>query len=953
MRSSTQCTVIHLILLIVVVVVVHNPGETLADEERISDYIRRCCISGLRQARTANSCENVSEVNSIPALWLGLCHSTFEVCCSREVDHLSCELGRLAAIEGARCNKFPPANSSSTTGAYADCCRACQVGLAVKASQQNCRDPLFSFLSAIESYRLCCDDAESYFPNYSGSKHRHQDENIPQEGELPILSGETADGTIVLTGDNNDICGEIPNLCAQICENTVEAYECKCHPGFQLDENNVTCSAISEKKNLCPNGYRLDGMQGKCVDIDECKEQLHECKTTQYCHNTIGGYHCLNVKTNECSSGYHFDEKSEECKDDNECEQSPSPCDADQECTNYPGGYKCIKSLLPSPNTLDSSQCGSGFYLKDDGSCVDIDECAQNTTNNCHIHLHKECRNTLGSFFCHCQAGYSLDVTQDRCVDINECSINNHNCLPTQRCDNTIGSYICTRLQSCGTGYTLNAETGICDDDDECALGTHNCPISYDCYNTKGSFRCHRKTTTSTTTTTTTTSTTIRPPLVEKSPNLRYPYGGLTSRKRLPCATGFNRNHLGACVDINECYEGEPCGSHERCINTNGHYRCESLLQCSGGYKSTPDGTSCIDIDECETGEHNCGDTQKCLNRNGGYICACHTGHQMSRLSTGLDTCVDINECTSAQRVCPSNANCFNTIGSYYCECKSGFEKKTDNSQASGDSTAQCFDVDECEAISGLCQQKCVNFWGGYRCSCHMGYQLGQDNRTCNDIDECEVHKDYKLCMGSCVNTAGSYQCSCPRGYTLAADEKTCRDIDECEGSTENHVCTGRHDICTNIRGSFKCTTINCPYGYMNDPEQKNRCRQKATYCEGEDCYTKPSAYTYNFITFVSKLMVPPDGRTIFTLRGPIWYNNIEFDLKIVRIQAAPNIERATESHFDTLKSNNQVNLLLKRALDGPQDIELELSMTVFTTNAMPRGKSVAKLFLFVSQYPF
>lgn len=30
------------------------------------------------------------------------------------------------------------------------------------------------------------------------------------------------------------------------------------------------------------------------------------------------------------------------------------------------------------------------------------------------------------------------------CVDINECSINNHNCLPTQRCDNTIGSYVCT-----------------------------------------------------------------------------------------------------------------------------------------------------------------------------------------------------------------------------------------------------------------------------------------------------------------------------------------------------------------------------------------------------------------------------------------------------------------------------------------------------------------------------
>lgn len=47
--------------------------------------------------------------------------------------------------------------------------------------------------------------------------------------------------------------------------------------------------------------------------------------------------------------------------------------------------------------------------------------------------------------------------------DINECQINAHECLESQRCDNTIGSYTCIRLQSCGTGYTLNAETGNCD----------------------------------------------------------------------------------------------------------------------------------------------------------------------------------------------------------------------------------------------------------------------------------------------------------------------------------------------------------------------------------------------------------------------------------------------------------------------------------------------------------
>lgn len=76
------------------------------------------------------------------------------------------------------------------------------------------------------------------------------------------------------------------------------------------------------------------------------------------------------------------------------------------------------------------------------------------------------------------------------------------------------------------------------------------------------------------------------------------------------------------------------------------------------------------------------------------------------------------------------------------------------------------------------------------------------------------------------------------------------------------------------------------------------RCRLTNNMCEGEDCFNRPSAYTYNFITFVSKMMVPPEGRTFFSLKGPIWYDDIEFDMKIVKTVAAANIEKATPNHF-------------------------------------------------------
>jgi fibulin 1/2 len=47
------------------------------------------------------------------------------------------------------------------------------------------------------------------------------------------------------------------------------------------------------------------------------------------------------------------------------------------------------------------------------------------------------------------------------------------------------------------------------------------------------------------------------------------------------------------------------------------------------------------------------------------------------------------------------------------------------------------------------------------------------------------------------------------------------------------------------------------------------------------------------------------------------------------------------------------VTLLLLRSLDGPQDIELELKMNVYTQDRVPSGSSVAKVFILVSEYPF
>lgn len=48
--------------------------------------------------------------------------------------------------------------------------------------------------------------------------------------------------------------------------------------------------------------------------------------------------------------------------------------------------------------------------------------------------------------------------------DINECQVNNHNCLSSQKCENTVGSYTCIRT-GCEKGYSWNAEKKDCEGD--------------------------------------------------------------------------------------------------------------------------------------------------------------------------------------------------------------------------------------------------------------------------------------------------------------------------------------------------------------------------------------------------------------------------------------------------------------------------------------------------------
>ncbi|XP_077287306.1 hemicentin-1-like [Arctopsyche grandis] len=98
-----------------------------------------------------------------------------------------------------------------------------------------------------------------------------------------------------------------------------------------------------------------------------------------------------------CSTGYTFD-PHEGCIDINECEIPNNVCHSTQMCENLPGSYNCL--------------CELGYLSFGAGQrCLDINECSQNIHNCSH-----ECLNAPGSFYCICPSMYHLSDDQKTCI---------------------------------------------------------------------------------------------------------------------------------------------------------------------------------------------------------------------------------------------------------------------------------------------------------------------------------------------------------------------------------------------------------------------------------------------------------------------------------------------------------------------------------------------------------
>lgn len=403
----------------------------------------------------------------------------------------------------------------------------------------------------------------------------------------------------------------------------------------------------------------------------------------------------------------------------------------------------------------------------------------------CHKHNTKQCHQGWGKHKCVCKKGWSGD---DCTKDIKECLMVPPPCLPgylcadNSRAENDIG-YTCAPAGG-WKGWTKTSEKKkdalgnewiVIENIDECnneekagaKSGMSLCQANQECKDTPGDYKCD-------------------------------------------CKSGYMLKVSGVgdeCVDIDECSDNtHNCDKNAKCENNSGSFECK----CNDGYHyGVQDSRSdqCVNINEClDFGSSICDDrTTKCTDTIGSYTCDClYSGTKnVPMANSTMQTCVNIDECATGNYNCPDYSTCRDLdstdINNHYMDIKKKPQERT----------FECVcDDGKFPRADNITKEvyKCVDCGWVYENPAKM--TLTKPDGTTAEVDFADVND---VCnqpeqLESCVKNKGkgwelSYTqvgttCSC--GTESKDDDKTGENCGgkDTRSKNENHICQCNFEPC-------------------------------------------------------------------------------------------------------------------------------------------------------------